>query len=123
MSGQVAGDRSRYALAAFMVGAGIMHFVVPGFYARIVPRWFGHERATVAWSGVAEGLCGLLLAMPRTKRLGAWLTLAVLVAVYPANVQMALDTGRPHDPVSAGIWLRLPLQVPLWVWSFRRATR
>ena len=96
-----------------MVGAGVLHFVAPDFYERIVPKWIGHERAVVAWSGVAEVLCGVLLAVPRTRRLGAWLTVATLVAVYPANLQMAVDAGRPHDPAEWVAWLRLPLQFPL----------
>lgn len=112
-------ERSRLGLAAFMVVAGVMHFVVPSFYRRIVPRWIGHERAVVAWSGVAEILCGALVAVPRTRRLGAWLTLVTLIVVYPANVQMAVDAGAPHDAVSWGAWLRLPLQVPMWRWAWR----
>jgi uncharacterized membrane protein len=121
--GSEPGRRSRLALAGFMIVAGILHFVVPGFYERIVPRRLGNRRAVVYWSGVAEVLCGTLVALPRTKRLGAWLTLVVLVAVYPANIQMAIDAGRPVDAFTAGVWLRLPLQVPLWAWAYRRATR
>src|ERR1035437_2949307 len=76
--------------------------------------------------GVAEIICALLLLTPRTRRLGAWATVALLVAVLPANVQMALDGGYPDAPFPAnsavGAWLRLPLQVPLvwWALSLRR---
>ena len=112
-------DRSRLGLAAFMAGAGVMHFVVPRFYEQIVPRWIGHEKQVVAWSGVAEILCGALVAVPRTRRLGAWLTLVTLVVVYPANVQMAIDAGKPHDAMSWGAWLRLPLQLPMWRWAWK----
>lgn len=112
-------ERSRLGLAVFMVVAGLMHFVVPRFYERIVPRWVGHEHAVVAWSGVAEILCGALVAIPRTRRVGAWLTLVTLIVVYPANVQMALDAGRPRDAMSWGAWLRLPLQLPMWRWAWR----
>ena len=86
---------SRYRLAAFMATAGVSHFVVPNFYERIVPKWFGHERSTVRWSGVAEIGCAVLLIPRRTKRLGAWATVGTLLAVYPANIQMAVDAGRP----------------------------
>lgn len=102
-----------------MAGAGVMHFVAPGFYTKIVPRWIGHERAVVAWSGVAELLCGLLVAVPRTRRVGAWATVVVLVVVYPANLQMAVDAGRPADAMGWAAWLRLPLQVPAIVWAQR----
>lgn len=121
----VAGDgrRSRWALAGVMVGAGVLHFVVPSYYERIVPRALGHERALVLLSGAAEIGCGALLAVPRTRRLGAWLTVGLLVAVFPANVQMALDGGIAGEGFPAGspvvAWLRVPLQVPLVIWAFR----
>jgi len=106
-----------------MAFAGIMHFVVPGFYERIVPGWAGDPRRVVWWSGWAELACGALVAVPRTKRLGAWVTLVVLVAVYPANIKMALDAGTPHDAASWGAWLRLPLQLPMWLWAYRNTRR
>ncbi len=117
------GPRSRLALAALMVAAGILHFVIPATYERIVPRVLGHARALVLVSGWVEILAGLLLAVPRTRRLGAWLTVALLVVVFPANVQMALDSGVPGSsgpfvPAMAA-WLRLPLQTPLVVWALR----
>lgn len=114
-------ERSRYGLAAFMIGAGITHFVAPGFYERIVPKWFGHARATVRWSGVAELLCGALVALPRTKRFGAWLTVVVLLAVYPANIQMAVDAAKPSNAEEWVAWVRLPLQLPLIRWAHRHA--
>ncbi len=120
---QVPGGRSRLALAAFMGAAGVAHFVIPSFYERIVPKFIGHERAVVQWSGVAELLCAAMLVIPRTRRLGAWITLVLLVAVYPANIQMAVDAGTPHDPESWVAWLRLPLQLPMWVWAVRVARR
>ena len=120
--GPVPGQRSSRALAGFLVFAGVTHFVVPGFYRQIVPRWIGHEKGVVAWSGVAEILVGTLVALPRTRRLGAWLALVTFAVVYPANVQMAIDAGRPRDAMSWGAWLRLPLQFPMFAWAYRRAT-
>ncbi len=113
--------RARLGFAAFMAGAGITHFVAPDFYARVVPRWIGHEKQVVAWSGVAEILCGTLVAIPRTRRIGAWMSLVPLIVVYPANIDMALRAGRPHDAESWTAWIRLPLQVPLWWWARRVA--
>jgi uncharacterized membrane protein len=112
-------DRSRLALAVFMTVAGIMHFVVPSFYERIVPAWAGDAKRAVVWSGWAEILSGVLVGVPRTKRVGAWAALVVLVAVYPANLNMAFEAGRPHDAFSWGAWLRLPLQFPMWRWAYR----
>jgi uncharacterized membrane protein len=109
--------RSALALAAFMAVAGVAHFVVPPSYERIVPRLLGDPAFWVRWSGVAELACAGLLVDRRTRRIGGMATVAVLVAVFPANVQMALD-GRVHPVVA---WGRLPLQVPLILWAWRVA--
>jgi uncharacterized membrane protein len=107
-----------------MVGAGMLHFVIPGSYARIVPRVLGHARGLVAVTGAAELLAGALLAVPRTRRAGAWLTFGLLVGVWPANLQMALDGGIAGAafPLSSATvaWARVPLQVPLLVWAWRQ---
>jgi uncharacterized membrane protein len=112
-----------------MVGAGITHFVVPKSYERIVPRWAGDPRHVVLVSGWAEIACGVMLSSRRTGRLGACLTAALLVAVFPANVQMALDAGTEHQAVPdmpadrfrAMALARLPLQLPLVGWAVRVA--
>ena len=115
--------RSALALAAFMVVAGVLHFVIPRGYERIVPRLLGHARVLVASTGVAEIAAGLLVAVPRTRRLGARVTFALLVVVWPANVQMALDGGLSGaGPVlgsAAVAWIRVALQVPLLAWAGR----
>ncbi|MCC5950825.1 MAG: DoxX family protein [Acidimicrobiia bacterium] len=107
------------ALAGLLIVAGVLHFVVPRFYEQIVPRWAGNARFHVMWSGAAEVVSGLLLLVPPTRRAGAWLALVTLVLVYPANVQMAIDTGRPKDLMGVAVWLRLPLQLPMWRAAWR----
>ena len=82
-----------------MVGAGVTHFVATAAYQRIVPRWAGDTRRVVLVSGAAELVCGTLLLNRRTGRLGACLTTALLVVVFPANVQMALDAGTEQQAV------------------------
>jgi len=108
-----------------LVAAGILHFVVPRGYQRIVPRVLGHAPLLVAASGVAEIVAGLLVAVPRTRRLGAALAFAIFLIVWPANIQMALDGGLPDAGSFAGsalvAWMRVPLQVPLLVWAWRLA--
>ena len=107
-----------------MVAAGSLHFVIPETYARIVPKGLGDARAIVVASGVAEVAAGILLAVPRTRRLGGWCTAVVLVAVFPANVQMARDATASGGTASLLLtWLRLPLQVPLVVWALAHARR
>ena len=114
---------SPLALAALMVAAGLLHFVIPRSYQRIVPRFLGHAALLVAASGIVEMLSGGLIAVPRTRRAGAALAFAVLVLVWPANVQMALDGGLPDRVSTTVAWIRVPLQIPLLVWAWRVARR
>jgi uncharacterized membrane protein len=98
--------------------------VVPSSYQRIVPRVLGHAAGMVAVSGVVEIGAGVLVAVPRTRRLGAWVALVLFVVVWPANIQMALDGGIPGAgfPANSAVlsWLRVPLQLPLFVWAYRQ---
>jgi uncharacterized membrane protein len=110
-------------MAVGLVAIGIVHFVAPTGFERIVPRALGHARLLVYLSGVAEIVSGLMIAVPRTRRTGALFAAATIVAVYPGNWQMALDAGfPPRDAFSWGAWLRLPLQVPM-VWIALRVAR
>jgi uncharacterized membrane protein len=109
-------ERARLRLAVVMTVAGLGHFLAPKFFRAIVPRWFPWRREAVLWSGVAEVASGALLAVPRTSRAGAALATATLVAVYPANVQMAIDATRGRSQVAAPTWItwiRVPMQLPL----------
>jgi uncharacterized membrane protein len=116
-------------LVLLMGGSGAIHLTKPEFYTPIVPRFLGGAGFWVFWSGILEIVAALLLLVPRTRRWGALLTMAILVAVYPANIQMALDGGRPGGGWYAGsslmLWLRLPVQPLLvwWAWTFYRDRR
>ena len=77
-------------LAAFFVFAGVTHFTNPEFFIAIVPAWLPNAPLLVAVSGVAEIAGGIGVLIPRTRRLAGWGLIALLVAVYPANVDMAL---------------------------------
>jgi uncharacterized membrane protein len=117
---------SRRLLAAFFSFMGTMHFVIPRSFEAIVPAGVPAKQA-VAVSGVAEIAGGLAILHPRTRPLARWWLLALLLAVFPANVHMAVNPeqirGLDLDKVPRwALWARLPLQ-PLamfWVW---RATR
>jgi uncharacterized membrane protein len=111
------GDASRLGLAGFMVVAGAAHFVFPRAYERIVPRVVGHERLVVRTSGLAEFGCAAMLANRRTAALGGWATAALFVIVFPANVQMALDSVDDSRVPAIVAWTRLPLQIPLILWA------
>ena len=103
-------SRGAYGLAGILAVAGIAHFVTPEPFTEIVPRALPLRRELVYVSGVAELVCAALLARPRTRRVGGLATAALLVVVFPANVQMALDRG-------GWWWARLPVQVPLVWWA------
>jgi uncharacterized membrane protein len=114
----------RWVLTGFMVFAGVMHFVAPATFVAIVPGYLPAPEVLVAVSGVAEILGGLGLIFPQTRRFAAWGLIALFIAVFPANVHMALNSiplgDRPVPP--AALWLRLPLQAVfiLWAWAFTR---
>lgn len=107
-----------YGLCTLLGGAGLLHLVVPGPYARIMPGPLRQYAAQLVFvSGLCEIGCAALLAAPRTRRLGAYATAALFVAVFPANVQMALDTTSSSPLSQLLTWLRLPLQAPLILWA------
>ena len=108
---------SRYALALLFTLAGTWHFVHPATYLSIMPPMLPVPLALVYLSGIFEMLGGLGLLPARTRRLAGGSLLALLVAVFPANVHMALIHEQLHIPGWLA-WGRLPLQLPLlwWVW-------
>jgi len=112
----------RFLAAGFWIVGGVMHFVIPRQYEAIVPSSLRNWRKElVVASGVAE-IAGGLLILPRgTRRAGRWWSLAVLAAVYPANIEMALRAERYPKIPPAALWARLPLQF-LFGWITWRGT-
>lgn len=107
---------SPYLLAALFLTAGVTHFVAPRSYEEIVPAPLP-ARATVYASGVAEIALAVGLAYPRTRTRSGWAALALLLAVWPANIKMALDGSRFGTAPVAVTWIRVPLQIPLILWA------
>ncbi len=110
-------------LAAFFIGAGVNHFVNPRPYRAIVPpRLASHSKELVEISGVAEIAGGLGVLLARTRGPSGVALIALLIAVFPANVYMA----RAHERFARfprwALYARLPLQ-PLMMWWAWRATR
>ena len=99
--------------------AGILHFLRPRVYESIVPDYLPARRALVYASGVAEIAGGAGVLHSRTRRLGSWWSIATLIAVFPANVHMALHPDRyPTIPGGrAALIVRLPLQALLIAWA------
>jgi uncharacterized membrane protein len=113
---------ARYIMAALYIIAGSLHFLIPATYSAIVPDYLPAPRAIVAISGAAEILGGIGLMIPATQTAAAWGLIALLVAVFPANLTMITDHARfPTVPLWAA-WVRLPLQLPLlyWAWLYTR---
>jgi uncharacterized membrane protein len=117
----------RKALAAFFTGIGTLHFVIPRSFEAIMPPSIPRHREAVIVSGVAEIAGGAALAHRRTRGFARWWLLGLLVAVFPANIHMAVNPeqvkGLDLNRIPRWtLWARLPLQplAMLWVW---RATR
>ena len=116
-------------MAAFYLFAGVSHFTDPEFFLQIVPPFIPWHAACVAVSGAAEIVLGGLVLVPATRRLAAWGLIALLIAVYPANLYQAVAqvpmVHRPTwmpEPTPVGLWLRLPVQFVLiaWAWWYTR---
>ena len=114
-----------WVMAAFYVFAGIQHFRVPHFYIPMMPPYLPWHAELVFLSGVAEVLCGLGVLIPATRKYAAWATIALLVAVFPANIHVAFNNvpvfGATEGAGAAG-FIRLPLQLVLiaWAWWYTR---
>jgi uncharacterized membrane protein len=111
----------RLLLGAFFLAAGTLHFLKPKPYVAIVPDALPRKREIVYASGVAEiaGGAGVLAG----RRAAGWWLIATLVAVFPANVNMAVNADRFRRVPPALLWLRLPVQGLLIAWVWRVAVR
>jgi uncharacterized membrane protein len=122
---------TRWLMAAVYLGAGVMHFRDPWFFVQIMPPYLPWHWELVYLSGAIEIALGLLLLVPATARLAAWGVIALLIAVFPANIHMAMANVQFDPPPAMGQptplmnWLRLPLQLVLvwWAWQYARADR
>jgi uncharacterized membrane protein len=116
-------NAARIGAALFWIVAGVMHFVIPRQYQAIVPPYLGRwRRELVQWSGVAEIAGGVAVLPDATRRGARWWLLATLVAVYPANIHMALNPDEFPKIPRAALWARLPVQ-GLFGWVTWRGTR
>lgn len=97
------------------VAAGVNHFVMPEVYLRMMPRPFPYPLEMVYVSGIIEILCGVGLLINKTRTIAAWATTLLLLAIFPANVFMALHPNSWDIPVWV-LYARLPLQfVLIWL--------
>ncbi len=116
--------RSPIILAGLLATAGVAHFAVPEQFDATIPRALpGSPRGWTYVSGAAELALAAGVAHPRTRRTAAFAAAAFFVAVFPANVQMAVDWRDRPAPQRALAFGRLPLQVPLVLWARRVGRR
>lgn len=112
-------------LVVLLTSTGLLHFAAPAPFDAIVPEQLpGTARTWTYLSGTAELLIAVLIADPRTRRLGGLLAALLFVAVFPANVKMAIDWPDRPAWIRALAYGRLPLQIPLVLWAllvYRRA--
>ena len=105
-------------MAAFYVLAGVNHFLHPAPYLKIMPPYLPWHRFLVDFSGICEIALGLLLLVPRSSRWAAWGLIALLIAVFPANVHMAIHPELFPSIPAAALWARLPFQAVLIAWAY-----
>lgn len=108
-----------YVMTLLYIVAGINHFAKTDVYISIMPPWLSYKRLLVYVSGGCEILFGILLLAATTRRLGAWAIILLLIAVYPANIQMAVNYYRSGSSYFWITILRLPLQFILIWWAYQ----
>ena len=124
-------SRDIAGLATILATSGVIHLVRPEVYEGIVPHVLPHKRLLVHASGVLEIACAAGLLYPATRRVAGWGSAALLVGVFPANVQMSVDQGRraarrgdtSSRATFAATLARLPLQWPMVRTALRAAGR
>ena len=112
----------RWLLGVFFIVAGANHFVHPAMYVAIMPPYLPWHLPLVYLSGACESILGALLLVQRTRRMAAWGIIALLIAVFPANLHMATHPALYPEIPAPALWIRLPLQGLLmaWAWLYTR---
>jgi uncharacterized membrane protein len=114
---------ARLLLGAFFLAAGSLHFLRPKPYVAIVPDALPRKLELVYASGVAELAGGAGVLAAPTRRAAGWWLIATLIAVFPANVNMAVNAHRFRSVPEPLLWARLPVQGLLVAWVWRVAVR
>ena len=110
---------SLFLMAAFYIFAGVSHFRIPKFFIKITPPWVPAPEITNIVVGVIEIVLGILLLIPATTEFSAWAIIALLIAVFPANVYHYQKARKKGKHVTATL-IRMPIQLLLiwWAYSF-----
>jgi uncharacterized membrane protein len=108
----------KYLLGVFFILAGSNHFIHPAVYLKIMPPYLPWHSFLVSLSGICEMGLGLLVLIPPFTRFAGWGLIALLIAVFPANLHMALHPDYYPEFRPGLLWLRLPLQLVLMAWVY-----
>jgi uncharacterized membrane protein len=114
---------SRIVLGGFFLAAGALHFIKPRPYESIMPEALPAHRELVYLSGAAEMAGGAGVLADPTRRAAGWWLIATMLAVFPANINMAVGAERFEDVPEPLLWARLPLQAAIVYWIWRVAVR
>jgi uncharacterized membrane protein len=114
---------SRIVLGGFFLAAGALHFIKPRPYESIMPEALPAHRELVYLSGAAEMAGGAGVLADPTRRAAGWWLIATMLAVFPANINMAVGAERFEDIPEPLLWARLPLQAAIVYWIWRVAVR
>jgi uncharacterized membrane protein len=106
-----------YLMAGMYVFTGIVHFIKPIVFKRIMPPWLPWHYPLIYISGAAEIVLGILLIPEVTRPYAAWGLIALLIAVFPANFYMASQMKKKKHPFTWMAILRLPIQIVLIYWA------
>jgi uncharacterized membrane protein len=116
-----------WLLALFLIAGGVNHLVNPAFYLAIIPPELPDPEWLNVVSGLVEIVLGVFVLEPRVRVLAAWGIIALLIAVFPANIYVAVEnvglpTGEPGTGNAVLNWARLPFQALfiLWAWWYTR---
>jgi uncharacterized membrane protein len=107
-----------YALSIFFVVAGVNHFANPDFYLPMMPACLPWHRELVWLSGVLEVAGGIAVLIPRARSMAGWGLVALLVGIFPANLNMALNPELYPDFGTVALWARLPFQALFIAWAW-----
>src|SRR5882762_8170378 len=111
-----------YTMCVLYIAAGINHFVNPKWYLRIIPSILPYPAVINYVSGACEILFALLLIPIATRVVGAWLLIALLIAIFPANIQMSINYYRFKRSAFWFTIIRLPFQLLFiwWAWQYTK---
>jgi uncharacterized membrane protein len=122
---RIVGTAGKILFALLFLVGGVVHLARPEVYRPMMPPYIPAPDLMILLSGIAELVLGALLLWPRTQRLAAWGLIALLVAVFPANVHMYLHPELFPDLPQVGLLVRLPIQGLLiaWAWVYTRPVK